>query len=99
LSNICLIEQEREKYNDALNCYNKVIQIDSEAYEAFFSKGNIFLRQKKPNEAIKELDRAIELFYKQKLPIKFLGNAYYLRANCKELIGNKDAVNDLKKAH
>ena len=98
LSNICLIDQKREKYNDALNCYNKVIQIDSEAYEAFFSKGIIFFRQKKPNEAIKELDKAIELFYKQKLPIEVLGDAYYLRANSKELIGDKDAVNDLKKA-
>ncbi len=98
LSNICLIAQNRDQFEKALECYDKVIGLDANAYEAFFSKGLILSKQQKANDSIREFDRAIVLMTEQKLPPYVLANAYYLRANSKLMIASADAINDLEKA-
>lgn len=100
LSNLCLLQEKVKKnYSEALICYDDVIEMDKNAYEAFYSKANIFLTQNKPNQSLEEINNAISLMKKLKLPKNALANAYYLRAVSKIKLNDKSSIKDLEKVN
>lgn len=51
----------KQKFDDAYNFYDKAIQEDPASKEAIFNMGNTLYRQKEWDEAIKHLQRYVEL--------------------------------------
>jgi tetratricopeptide (TPR) repeat protein len=81
-----------KKYDLALEDFNKVINLNSNSYEAFLNRGNIYIKEKKYDEAINN--------YKQALVLKpDYALAYYNKGLAEYDLGNKDAAcTDLKQA-
>jgi len=52
---------EQTKYNEAINNYNKVIDLDATLPDGWYGKGNCLFKLKKFKEANKNFDKAIEL--------------------------------------
>jgi len=49
------------KYNEAIECYDKAIEIDSRCKDAWNNKGNLLADQKKYSEAHKCYDEALKI--------------------------------------
>ena len=50
-----------EKYEGVLYCYQKAIELDDKNYLAFYNRGELFYHLKKGNEALQDLNKALEL--------------------------------------
>jgi tetratricopeptide (TPR) repeat protein len=51
-----------KKYNEALECYNKALEINPRYAEAWYNKGNVYSIMEKYNEASKCFMIALSLF-------------------------------------
>lgn len=69
------------KQNEALECYNKILKLDSDNHIAWFEKGNIYVNKLDYNEALKCYDKAIELYPQY-------ADAYFNRGNVKFILSN-----------
>jgi Flp pilus assembly protein TadD len=65
---------DQQKYNEAIQAYDKAIEIDPQKADAWYSKGNALKAQSKYDEAIKAYDKTIQLNPNY-------ANAWYNKAN------------------
>jgi tetratricopeptide (TPR) repeat protein len=80
------------KTDSSLAIYAKAISLDPDAYMPYLNMGRLFFKQKKYDDAIKNLDKSIERNAEY-------GETYYLRAVCHAANGNKAlALQDVDKA-
>jgi tetratricopeptide (TPR) repeat protein len=69
------------KYDEAIQAYDKAIELNQEAPDLWISKGHTFYRQGKYDKALDAYDRAIELipfadyWYSKGIALKALGRA------------------------
>jgi len=52
---------EEQKYDDALGCFDRALELDPANGKIWFNKGNTFVYQKKYKEALECFDKAIAL--------------------------------------
>jgi len=50
-----------EKYDDALSCYEKAVELDNNCFWAFYNRGELFYHLNKVNEALQDLNKALEI--------------------------------------
>jgi len=52
---------ESGRHEDAIEVYTQVIKVDPKCFDAFYSRGNIYLTMGIYHKAVKDFDRAIKL--------------------------------------
>ena len=52
---------DQKKYDNAIKCYNKAVDLDPNYANAWKGKGNVFFDQTKYGEALRAYEKAIEL--------------------------------------
>ncbi len=85
-----LYDQNRDE--EALECFNKAIEIDSNHYEAWFNKGFLLLQLGNYKEAAECFNKAIEIYPNE------LFAWYYKEAALSYLNKKEEAVECLKEA-
>jgi tetratricopeptide (TPR) repeat protein len=66
-----------KRYDDAIKCYDKAIELAPDYPEPYRNKGNALSELKRYDDAIKCYDKAIELAPNYPEPYRNKGNAYY----------------------
>ena len=87
-----IVASETERFNEALDYFNKAIAINSEVSQFYMKRADVYFLQKKYTEAVTDYSKVIELD-----PAG--AEAYYIRGNAKaSLMDREGACADWKKA-
>ncbi|MCL2817465.1 MAG: tetratricopeptide repeat protein [Clostridiales bacterium] len=86
-------ENRQRKFppHELLDIYDQVIKLEPEFGPAYFCRGKKYLDTNRPEKALEDINRALELGHKD-------AETYYTRVKCYALIGNKreEAMQDLR---
>lgn len=85
-------QNDTEQYEQAISCFDRAIQHDSNAHDAWYGEGNAFYALKRYEEAIDCYERAVSIKPDKYIAFWARGNALYCLAKMDE------AMNDYDKA-
>lgn len=86
---------EDKKYDEAIEIYKKLIQLEANNFSYHFSLGTLYLRKEMYNDAIEECQRALEV--DPNYPIAFAAHSHLAKAYAAKKEYNK-AIEEFKKA-
>jgi tetratricopeptide (TPR) repeat protein len=96
---------EKEKYNEAIACYTKAIELNPNFADAYYGRGNAFYCLEKYETALECFEQAVTLYPDFVDVYLNLGSAYLKKKNINKAIeflrkaaqlGNKSALNWLE---
>ena len=74
--NLGSVYVKQERYNEAIEAYQKVIEIDPKQVAAYNNLGNVYAKQERYKDAIETYEKAIQINPEQVAAYNNLINAY-----------------------
>jgi len=84
--------QRNDSHEEALQAYEKAIQIDPESARAWMGKGNALLSLKRYNESMEAYERAVEILNGSQKDDPEDAEAWWLKAESLDSMGRSDAA-------
>ena len=94
--NSAKIHSKKKEYEDALQEYDRAIEVDPEYAEAYYGRGITYINIGYPEEAILDLDHALLLDPNNAKFYRALATAYFRKGDYKTFTQNIDKAREIE---